>query len=274
MKLTSWINSRGRKRLDGQQVPLGENDQPQSLSSHEAGDRHSREEQLFAPQADDLGTNLSRCETILDQLQDSIENAAALMKRASAVAAASGQATARGGEAVRATVSSMNTVSDYLERAFTNYQALATQAATISSIVENIQDLAKQTNLLAINAAIEAARAGTSGRGFAVIASEVRQLAERSRTAGQQIGDIARQLKHSSSIAIEESSTTLEQAKDGTRKAHSALHAMDDIIAGASQRVKIVTQVVEALQEQKMLASGLQEDISMLGAAGKAPEIG
>ena len=222
-----------------------------------------------APAEGVLAQALSRCEAHLDELQTSIENAVAHMDRAGAMAARSGEAIVRGSDAVRDTVASMNTVAGYLERAFASYQALATQAATIGSIVETIQDLARQTNLLAINAAIEAARAGTSGRGFAVIAAEVRQLAERSRTAGRQVGDIAVQLKGSSTAAMEETGQTLEQARDGARKADSVLLAMDEIVAGAGQRVRIVQQVVDALQVQEALGRQLRDDVTALDAAAQ-----
>jgi methyl-accepting chemotaxis protein len=201
----------------------------------------------------------------LDQLHASILAAAGHMERASAVAAASAQAIACGGDEVRATVASIDTVCRYLEHATDSHQALASQAAAIGAIVDNIQDLARQTNLLAINAAIEAARAGASGRGFAVIADEVRQLAERSRLSGREIGDIALRLKNSSETAIAETSATLAIAEEGAAKGHNALGAMDGIIGGASQRVVIVKQVVAALHEQQGLSELLRDDIANLG---------
>jgi methyl-accepting chemotaxis protein len=214
-----------------------------------------------APRPAELGQTLLRCEEHLDQLQASIGSAAAHMERASATAARSAAAILGGGDAVRATGSSMSVVAGYLEQSFASYQALAEQASTIGSIVENIQDIARQTNLLAINAAIEAARAGTSGAGFAVIANEVRQLAERSRLSGQRIGEIALQLKQSSGIAIAETSATLNKAQDGVRTADGALKAMDDIIGGAGQRTKIVKQIMHDLEAQHALGELLRADI-------------
>lgn len=232
-----------------------------AVSSQEPAD-------LDPTQVDDrLARTVRRCETHLDELQASIGHAVAHMDRAGTMAAQSSAAIVHGSDAVRDTVASMRTVADYLERAFASYQALATQAATIASIVENIQDLAKQTNLLAINAAIEAARAGTSGRGFAVIAAEVRQLAAHSQAAGRQIEDIAAQLKYASSSAIEETAATLEQAREGARKAGTALVAMDDIVAGASKRVEIVRQVVEALEDQQTLGKQLRDDVATLDSS-------
>jgi methyl-accepting chemotaxis protein len=209
--------------------------------------------------------DLARCNDHVSQLIGSIRQAIDDMERAGVVAKSSGESVARGTDAVRQTAASINIVAQYLQRSFDNYQALAKQSSMISEIVETIQGIANQTNLLALNAAIEAARAGAAGRGFAVVAAEVRQLAERSRVSGKQIGDIAHQLKHSSHTAIAEAETTLASAQDGARRAGLALVAMEEIIAGAKQRVQIVRQVGTALDQQRVLGDRLADDIAGLG---------
>lgn len=211
--------------------------------------------------------DLARCEEHVQQLLDSIRQAIADMERAGTVAKASGASVVRGTDSVRQTVTSINTVAEYLERSFATYQTLARQSAMISEIVETIQGIANQTNLLALNAAIEAARAGAAGRGFAVVAAEVRQLAERSRVSSKQIGDIANQLKHSSHTAIKEAETTLSNAQEGARRADLALQAMEEIIAGARQRVQIVQQISAALDHQLVLGEYLEGDIADIGSA-------
>lgn len=209
--------------------------------------------------------DLARCEVHVEQLLGSIRQAIADMGRAGTVAKASGESVVRGTDAVRQTVASINIVAEYLERSFGNYQTLAQQSSMISEIVETIQGIANQTNLLALNAAIEAARAGASGRGFAVVAAEVRLLAERSRVSSKEIGEIANMLKHSSGTAIKEAETTLSNAQEGARRADLALLAMEEIIAGAQQRVLIVRQVGAALDQQLALGEHLADDIAGLG---------
>lgn len=219
-----------------------------------------------ADAAPGIALGLARCDDHVSELLASIRQAIGDMERAGAVAKSSGESVMRGTDAVRQTTALINTVAQYLERSFDNHLALAKQSAMISEIVETIQGIANQTNLLALNAAIEAARAGSAGRGFAVVAAEVRHLAERSRVSGKQIGDIANLLKQSSHGAIVEAETTLANAQDGTRRADLALLAMEEIIAGAKQRMQIVRQVGAALDHQLVAGQRLAKDIAGLGA--------
>ena len=207
---------------------------------------------------------LLRSEARVTRLLISIKKAIEDMGRAGAVAKTSGESVIRGTESVRQTVEAINSIAHYMEKSFATYQTIAKQSAMISDIVETIQGIANQTNLLALNAAIEAARAGESGRGFAVVAGEVRRLAERSRDSGQQIGEIAKNLRQSSRLAIQEAEKTLHNAQDGTRRADIALVAMEEIIAGAQTRVQIVRLISEALDHQLVLGQQLATEIADL----------
>jgi methyl-accepting chemotaxis protein len=208
--------------------------------------------------------SLAQCEDHVAQLVASIRQAITDMEKAGAIAKISGESVSRGTESVRQTVQAMSAIAQYMEQSFTNYQTLAKQSAMISDIVDVIQGIANQTNLLALNAAIEAARAGESGRGFAVVAGEVRRLAERSRDSGQQIGDIAQALKQSSSTAMNEAEKALTNAREGAKRADTALGAMEEIIAGAKTRVQIVMQISDALNNQLTMSERLTDDMAEL----------
>ena len=219
-----------------------------------------------APRSDTFPDHAAfiRCQQDLHRLLESIRQATVDMERAGTVASASGRSVNNAAESLQQTVASIHLVTEYLQRSFATYSELAAESAMIGGIVENIQSITRQTNLLALNAAVEAARAGSSGRGFAVIATEIRSLAERSHASSEQIGQIATRLKRASHNAISESKAATDSASEGGRRAAVALKAMDEVTDSAKQRIKIVSQVSSALDQQMKLGERLLKDMAQL----------
>lgn len=154
----------------------------------------------------------------------------------------------RGAAVVQETVQTMQQIAGQMQSATHRIEALDKQSLLISSIVQTIGGIASQTNLLALNAAIEAARAGEQGRGFAVVADEVRQLAGRTSAATEEIVSVVVQNQALASEAAKEMFSSREQAEQGLALASQAGAVIVEIQNGAKQVVGAVGRFANELQ--------------------------
>ena len=145
-------------------------------------------------------------------------------------------------DVVTQTVSVMRGLETSMQEAAEGIQALDTQSRVIGSIIKTISDIAGQTNLLALNAAIEAARAGEQGRGFAVVADEVRQLASRTSTATEEIARVVQQNEQLAQAAVSIIDTSKRQAEQGLALAGETGSVIVEIQDGAKRVVDVVGQ--------------------------------
>ena len=119
----------------------------------------------------------------------------------------------------------------------------------IGEIVRTIEDIADQTNLLALNAAIEAARAGEQGRGFAVVADEVRKLAERTTKATKEIGDMIRQIQHDTRGAVDSMQQGTQKVTAGVDLVNKTGEALSQIVRMVSESADMIRQIAVATQQ-------------------------
>ncbi|RZI89252.1 MAG: PAS domain S-box protein [Pseudomonas sp.] len=146
----------------------------------------------------------------------------------------------RGAVAVKDTVETMNRIVSQVSTASAGVEALGQQSQLITSIVSTIGGIAQQTNLLALNAAIEAARAGEQGRGFAVVADEVRKLAGRTSAATQEIVEVVQKNNTLVEAAVVSMGESTHQAEIGLALASQAGHVITEIQSGAQEVVTAV----------------------------------
>ncbi|MGE5470666.1 MAG: methyl-accepting chemotaxis protein [Bacteroidota bacterium] len=172
----------------------------------------------------------------------------------------SGQGTARVEQATRAIQKISETVSDASGR----IRALEERANQISSIANVIKDIAGQTNLLALNAAIEAARAGEQGRGFAVVADEVRKLAERTSSATTEIEQMIIGIQSDTVGAVEAMDAALPEVRDGVQLAASASESLQAIENGARRTLERVGEVADATQEQSSASTSIAQRVEQI----------
>ncbi|MGA4635141.1 methyl-accepting chemotaxis protein [Pseudomonas solani] len=154
----------------------------------------------------------------------------------------------KGASVVSQTVDVMRLITNQVQEAAEGIEALDKQSQLISSIIKTISGIASQTNLLALNAAIEAARAGEQGRGFAVVADEVRQLAGRTSQAAEEIVEVVQQNQSLAQAAVDSMSSSRHHAEQGLNLANEAGSVIVEIQDGAQRVVNAVGQFASQLK--------------------------
>jgi methyl-accepting chemotaxis protein len=188
---------------------------------------------------------------------------------AQAVAASSQQTKAsaeHGAAAVRETVDGMQEIKAVVSEAAAKVEELGKLGEKIGAVVETIDDIAEQTNLLALNAAIEAARAGEHGRGFAVVADEVRKLAERSQRETKAISELIQDVQAGTKDAVRAMEVGSVKVEQGTLKADQAGTALGQILAAVEETVGQVSGIAAAAQDVATGARAVVETFDSISA--------
>lgn len=183
---------------------------------------------------------------------------------AAEAAKAAGDNAIEGGKAVSETIDGMNRISQVVQKSADTILALGQNSDKIGEIVQVINDIADQTNLLALNAAIEAARAGEQGRGFAVVADEVRKLAERTTNATKEIASMIKAIQQDTSDAVSSIKEGTFEVEKGKEKAYKAGDVLKKIVEGAKKVSDIVIQVAAASEEQASAAEEIGKNIESI----------
>ena len=170
-----------------------------------------------------------------------------------------------GQNVVNSVTGSIHSLADEVERAATAIQKLEADTESIGAILEVIRGIADQTNLLALNAAIEAARAGEQGRGFAVVADEVRTLAQRTQEATQEINDMIARLQDGSKNAVGVMAEGRRQAELSVEQAQKAGESLQAITGAIGSISSMNEQIAAAVEQQTAAADAINRTLHGMG---------
>jgi len=197
-------------------------------------------------------------------MASSVEAVSGNAERAADVTRHSVGVANKGGEAVRRTIDGMNTIRETIQDTSKRIKRLGESSQEIGNIVELINDIAEQTNILALNASIQASMAGEAGRGFAVVADEVQRLAERAATATKQIEVLVRTIQTDTNEAVVSMERSTADVVGGALLAENAGQALEEIEQVSNQIASLVQNISASARQQTGAAQNIARNMQVL----------
>ena len=200
----------------------------------------------------------------MEQMIHNISQIANHARSAQTISSHSEQLASDGGQVILGVVDGMSRIAEAVNESSETITALGQSSEEIHSIIQVINGIAEQTNLLALNAAIEAARAGEAGRGFAVVADEVRNLASRTAQSTQEISAMIERIRNSTAQAVSSMQAGVTRVSDGVNLARQAGESIGEIRGGAQRAAEVVEEISHTISEQSKASSEVAERVEQI----------
>jgi methyl-accepting chemotaxis protein len=205
--------------------------------------------------------------TAMHEMSSTVQQISENSQKASETSRQAAQAARQGGEVVQATLASMRNIADATSKTAAQVTELGKSSEQIGKIIAVIDDIADQTNLLALNAAIEAARAGEQGRGFAVVADEVRKLAERTTKATKEIATMIESIQLETKNAVQAMDLGSREVQVGVEKTSASGAALQEIIKMSEHVGDMISQIATAATQQSATTEQINANVAQISSA-------
>jgi methyl-accepting chemotaxis protein len=250
-----------------QQIAQGTSQQSESISNTvQSVEMVGQSIQDVARGAREQAAGVQKASYISNQVSTSLQKLAEAAQGSADGGSAAQAASKKGVETVENTIKAMQSIQDKVGQSATKVREMGDRSDQIGAIVETIEDIASQTNLLALNAAIEAARAGEHGKGFAVVADEVRKLAEKSASATKEIAGLIRGIQGTVQEAVMAMEAGAKEVEVGVTRANEAGAALDSITETAQTVYKGGIEAVDVAKQALLASSELVSAMESVSA--------